>query len=167
MTLPALKSEGGARAPLRVVPAQDSPEDPDDGAPGSSPRKRLVLVAEDEGELRETLREIFSLEGHEVLEAADGEQALQVLRSHDVEVLLLDLHMPRQGGLSLLDEIDPPPPVVVIYSAFEFYSQADVQRRVGAKVFRFLRKPVPPSQLVASVADALAELDAMGGGSAD
>ena len=118
----------------------------------------MVLIAEDDASLRETLAEILELEGHECRLAGDGETALSMLVGDDIDVLVLDLHMPRRDGVSLLREIDPPPPAVVIYSAFEFFSPEEVEQAVGSKVFRWLRKPSPPAQLVAAVNAAIRAL---------
>lgn len=119
---------------------------------------RKILVAEDEEGLRQTLAEICGLEGHEVLAVEDGEAALAILQREPIDVLLLDLHLPRRDGVSLLQAIDPPPPVVIVYSAFEYYSPTEVAGLVGAKVFRSMRKPVPPAELLGAVSEAIAEL---------
>lgn len=135
--------------------------EPASGAGGSPRALRTVLIAEDEPGLRETLGEIFRLEGYETMEAEDGETALQVLTGGNVDVLLLDLHMPRIDGVSLLHRIDPPPPVVIICSAFEFYDPTEVRQVVGSKVFRMLRKPIPPRELLSAVADAITGLETL------
>jgi hypothetical protein len=61
-------------------------------------------------------------------------------------------------GVELLRRTDPPPPVVIIHSAFEFYSPLEVRAQVGSKIFRYLRKPVPPLEFLSTVKDALDEL---------
>ena len=62
-----------------------------------------VLVVDDDASLRDTLREILREEGHCVLLAENGKQALEVLRAHeDVAVVLLDLMMPVMNGLEFL-----------------------------------------------------------------
>lgn len=93
------------------------------------------------------------------MEAADGERALQILRERRVDVLILDLHLPRVDGVTVLHQIGPPPPIVIVHSAFEFYSPDQVGRDVGQRVFRMLRKPVPPPQLLSAVAEAVAALE--------
>ena len=120
-----------------------------------------VLLAEDDDRLRETLAEIIAMRGYRVIEAADGERALEQLSAEQVEVLILDLHMPRLDGLGVLERLDGPRPVVILYSAFEFYSP-DQLRQLGleGKVFRALRKPVPPPVLLSSVEEALGQLSA-------
>jgi DNA-binding response OmpR family regulator len=118
-----------------------------------------VLIVEDEPSLRETLRVMFQLQGYETVEAADGEVAFEILGNRDVDVLILDLALPKLNGFDLLQRIDPPPPMVIVHSAFEYFSPNDVRDGVGSKVFRMIRKPIPPPQLLSAVSDAIAELD--------
>lgn len=120
---------------------------------------RTVLIVEDEPALRETLRVIFQFQGYETVEAADGEFGLQILNERHVDVLILDLHLPKLNGVSLLQRIDPPPPMVIVHSAFEFFSPAEVRKSIGSKVFRMLRKPIPPPELLSAMSDAVAELE--------
>jgi DNA-binding response OmpR family regulator len=120
---------------------------------------RTVLIVEDEPAVRETLKVIFRLQGYETVEAEDGEIALQILSNRYVDVLILDLHLPKLNGVSLLQQIDPPPPMVIIHSAFEFYSPDEIGKGIGSKVFRMIRKPIPPPQLLSAVSAAVAELE--------
>jgi DNA-binding response OmpR family regulator len=143
---------------LRAVGDRESTRrEPAHGAsPGSV---RTVLIVEDEPAVRETLKVIFRLQGYETVEAEDGEVALQILSNRYVDVLILDLHLPKLNGVSLLQQIDPPPPMVIIHSAFEFYSPDEIGKGIGSKVFRMIRKPIPPPQLLSAVSAAVAELE--------
>ena len=118
-----------------------------------------MLIVEDEPAVRDTLKVIFRLQGYETVEAEDGEVALQILSNRYVDVLILDLHLPKLNGVSLLQQIDPPPPMVIIHSAFEFYSPDEIGKGIGSKVFRMIRKPIPPPQLLSAVSAAVAELE--------
>jgi len=118
-----------------------------------------VLIVEDEPALRETLRVIFEFHGYKTLEAPDGEIALQILNDRYVDVLILDLHLPKLDGASLLQRIDSPPPMVIVHSAFEFFTPDEMSKGVGSKVFRMIRKPIPPPQLLSAVSEAIAELE--------
>jgi len=118
-----------------------------------------VLIVEDEPAVRDTLKVIFRLQGYETVEAEDGEVALQILSTRYVDVLILDLHLPKLNGVSLLQQIDPPPPMVIVHSAFEFYSPDEIGKGIGSKVFRMIRKPIPPPQLLSAVSAAVAELE--------
>jgi len=124
-----------------------------DGQGGHSVGCR-ILVAEDDSDLRETLVEMLDSDQHEVIEAEDGEIALELLRVIDFEVLLLDLHMPKVDGFGVLSQIDVPPPRVIVYSAFEYYDLDELSERFGVKITAALQKPVHPRVLVATVESA-------------
>ena len=94
-----------------------------------------------------------------MVEAEDGQVALGLLQVQAFDVLVLDLHMPRADGVAMLRQIDVPPPVVIIYSAFAYFPPDAVRAEVGAKVFRYLQKPVPPLELIAVVNEVAGELD--------
>jgi two-component system response regulator HydG len=66
-----------------------------------SPRPLLLLV-DDDPQIRQLLSEIGTREGFEVLEAADGAAALEMLHRRHMDLVLLDLHMPRANGLDVL-----------------------------------------------------------------
>jgi CheY-like chemotaxis protein len=112
-----------------------------------------VLVAEDDHEIREALEALLSEVGYRVLTAADGRQALELLRqragSSDFPmVMLLDLMMPVMNGWEVLEELHKDPvlsllPVVVV-SAF-----ADQAPRTGVRAV--LRKPVEVGQLLGAL----------------
>ena len=63
-----------------------------------------VLVAEDEVKIREILVDFLS-DYYEVIEAKDGEEALRLFHSQQIDLVLLDLMMPGRDGFSVLKEI--------------------------------------------------------------
>lgn len=137
----------------------DAAADARDEAAGAVAPTRRVLVAEDEAGMRGSLAEILRSAGHIVTEAENGEVALRILNEKPIDVLVLDLVMPVRDGISLLQEIDPPPPVVVVYSAFEYVTPTQLRDAVGTKVFRTLEKPASPRAIIALVADAVEAFD--------
>jgi len=157
-----LEDEHDASPHLRAVGSREQTSPQQQAPPAESSRAvRKVLVTEDEPDLRATLRDIFHLEGYETVGAEDGAMAVEILTSETVDVLVLDLHMAKLDGVCLLQQIDAPPPMVIVYSAFEFYSPEAVRELVGSKVFRMLRKPVPPPELLSAVSEAIAELESL------
>jgi CheY-like chemotaxis protein len=66
----------------------------------------IVLVVDDDVEIRETLSHLLQQEGYTVLRAANGEQALAQLRTCHPNVMLLDLMMPVKSGWEVLEELD-------------------------------------------------------------
>jgi CheY-like chemotaxis protein len=113
-----------------------------------------VLVADDDEALRGTVTEILRTAGFAVTEACDGDEALQALSSGPVDVVVLDVRMPKRDGISVVEEIDPrpPPPAVLLVSAYML--ENDLRERLGDRVVAYLRKPVHPTDLVAAVDDA-------------
>ena len=67
----------------------------------SEPRPLLLLV-DDDAQIRQLLNEVGEREKFEVLEAADGSAAIEMLQRRHVDLVLLDLHMPRVNGLDVL-----------------------------------------------------------------
>jgi len=61
-----------------------------------------VLLVEDDEELRQMYREIFRRAGFQVFEAADGQRAVDVALMARPDIVLLDLMLPRQGGIAAL-----------------------------------------------------------------
>jgi DNA-binding response OmpR family regulator len=107
-----------------------------------------VLVVDDEDRVRTFLRRSLAGEGHDVLEAATGDEAIEVLAGNKVDLVLLDLVMPGRDGLSVLEEInaEPAPPAVVVLSGI-----ADVGARVAALengAADFVAKPFHLSELL-------------------
>jgi CheY-like chemotaxis protein len=121
-------------------------------------RPLSILVADDEAPLRWSISAILQSAGHRVVEADDGQVALGLLQEQDFDVLVLDLHMPNADGMAILRQVQVPPLIVIVYSAFAYFLVDAVRDAVGAKVFRYMQKPVPPLELIAAVNEAAAEL---------
>jgi CheY-like chemotaxis protein len=116
-----------------------------------------VLVVDDEEPVRTSVVEILRAAGYKVAEAVDGQDALDMLESGSVSVLLLDIRMPRRTGIEVLQALDSPPNVILM-SAYRF--EGEDKRSVGHKVFSHLMKPVAPRQLLDEVRAAIDREDA-------
>ena len=64
--------------------------------------KYVILIADDEAEIRDLLRLYLENSGYDVLEAADGLEALAILKKEHVDLAVLDVMMPRMNGLHVL-----------------------------------------------------------------
>ena len=94
-----------------------------------------ILVADDEKEIRELLRLYLENSGYKVVEAEDGQQALDILRSKPVDLCLLDIMMPKKDGYHVLQELRKESNIpVVILSAkdADSYAAKIVNNRLGA-----------------------------------
>ena len=114
-----------------------------------------ILIADDEKNIRTSVQRLFDLEGHRALVAADGDETLAILRREDVDLLILDLQMPRRDGFAVLQEMrstghDAPVIVLTGHGSVDKAVQAVKQ---GAH--DFLEKPPDPDRLLLSAANAL------------
>lgn len=84
-------------------------------------------------------------------EAADGHEALEMLRSRSVDVVVMDVRMPRLDGVSATAEIQklPQPPKVLILTTFDLDENALAGLRAGAS--GFLLKDAPGEEIVAAI----------------
>src|SRR5258708_19511667 len=64
-----------------------------------------ILIVDDEPQIRRVMRTTLSSNGYAVIEARSGEEALEILRKERPQLVLLDVHMPRIGGLEPCREI--------------------------------------------------------------
>jgi DNA-binding NtrC family response regulator len=101
-----------------------------------------ILVADDEKNIREGLREALMLDGYDVLLAADGKEALNALDRGEVDLVITDLKMPRLSGEELLRKVsaDFPTVPVIILTGHGTIESAVQAMHDGA--YDFLTKPV-------------------------
>lgn len=110
-----------------------------------------ILAVDDEPRVLTFLTRFLTDEGHRVVTAGDGRDALDVLDQQSVSLVLLDLMMPRVNGLQMLDSLKPrtgTPPVIVLSAA------SDVAARVQAfdrGAVDFVGKPFHAAELTARV----------------
>ncbi len=124
---------------------------------GVPPRKKRVLVVDDEPQVRETIGEALSLEGYEVTEASNGAEALALLRTVQPDVIVLDLWMPIMDGWEFRKaqvQSHPGIPLVVL-SALDLSHERLAELRAEALV----GKPFDLDELYESVAKAVGSSD--------
>ncbi|HKA63190.1 MAG TPA: response regulator, partial [Methylomirabilota bacterium] len=114
-----------------------------------------VLVVDDEAEIRSLLGAILQSNGYEAVTAEDGAAALQQVQREHPDVILLDLSMPRMGGLAALPEIkrlDPDVPVIIC-TAHADLATAVQAMKLGA--YDYLTKPFDVDLLALTVSRAV------------
>lgn len=75
------------------------------GAESVCPQRALVLVADDDDEVRGLLLELLTSAGYRVEEARDGKEAVEKTLAHDVSLVLIDLNMPRMNGQKAVEAL--------------------------------------------------------------
>lgn len=109
-----------------------------------------VLIADDEKEIRELLRLYLENEHYKVIEAEDGQQALELLAKENIDLVLLDIMMPKVDGYHVLRELRNNNNIpVIILSAKDGDSEKILGLNLGAD--DYLAKPFNPLEAVARV----------------
>ena len=119
------------------------------------PARAKVLVVDDEESIRSVLRQALTDAGHHVLLASDGEQALELLRTNDIEVMLLDMRMPGLSGLDVLSEVrvlSPDTYVIMVTAIAELSTAVDAMKQ-GA--YDYVAKPFGLDDVTMAVQRAL------------
>lgn len=111
-----------------------------------------VLVVDDEPGMRETLVDILETVGYEVSAAGDGEQALDAVRENDVDVVVMDVQMPKRDGVSVLQQLRPPPPTIIMMTAYAIEER--LRSAVDANAFAILHKPFAVNRLLSLIESA-------------
>jgi DNA-binding NtrC family response regulator len=103
-----------------------------------------ILVADDERNIRKNLGMVLEAAGHQVDEARDGDEALELCKQKHPEIGFVDLHMPKMEGLEVLAHIRAisPKTAVVIITAYGSAANAVEAMKLGA--VDFLEKPFDP-----------------------
>ncbi len=142
------------RSALLLSPTawQQPPLATESAAGDGKARQPVVLVADDSPTQRSWLREHLGQWGLQVIETRDGQEALDVLGALAIDLLLLDIDMPRIDGFGVLEALHQSeaavPPVIMLSSRS---SQRDREAAVGLGAREFLAKPASPDELQQSI----------------
>ncbi len=114
-----------------------------------------LLITDDDLEFRETLRTAFEPEGLHVLLAGDGEEALQIVHSREVHLVLLDMHMPKLSGLETLRRLKQFRSMLPCILLSARLDDLLIEQALLARAFSVLAKPVTLRQITGTVRQAL------------
>ena len=121
-----------------------------------------ILVVDDNKEIVYSISELLKYEGYQVVKAYDGMEALQVLEEHKVDLILLDVMMPRLNGLSALMKLreNYHIPVIILSAKTE---ESDKVSGLVLGADDYVEKPYNPAELMARVKAHLRRYHAWGG----
>ncbi len=110
---------------------------------------KKVLVVDDNPVSRELVREVLSSPDLEVLEAADGNEALRMISVEMPNVVLLDIRMPVLTGFDVLREIrrDPKYGRIRVLAFTAFAMREEREKAIAAGFDGYVTKPIDPSLL--------------------
>ncbi|MBE7473522.1 MAG: hybrid sensor histidine kinase/response regulator [Anaerolineae bacterium] len=119
--------------------------------------EETVLLVEDEGAVRHFVGRVLRRLGYTVLEATNGEEALQVAAEYEgmIHLLLTDMVMPQMGGKVLADRLQPRQPGLKVLFVSGYTDSGIVHQGVLEAGIAFLQKPFSPEQLARKVREVL------------
>ncbi|HYT38753.1 MAG TPA: response regulator transcription factor [Acidimicrobiia bacterium] len=122
----------------------------------STPRvtRRLVLVVDDEPMLRHLLSRLLRMEGYEVMEAEDGQEALEIVNGSQPDLVLLDVMLPTRDGIDVLGDLRRTSDVpVILVSALGDEADRVIGLKAGAD--DYVVKPFSAAELSARIESVL------------
>ncbi|MGY6216623.1 PAS domain-containing hybrid sensor histidine kinase/response regulator [Methylolobus aquaticus] len=113
------------------------------------PARRRILIVDDEREIADTLSFLLAARGHSVQTAYDGEEALAIVAEASFDVVILDIRMPRLGGLEVARRLRSQPRLehLTLIAMTGFGTATDAAASTAAGFDWHLVKPVRLSQL--------------------
>jgi DNA-binding response OmpR family regulator len=118
-------------------------------------KPRTVLVVEDDEDILSLVTKRLRLDGYEVIEARDGDEALALAQKRKPDIAVLDLGLPGLDGIDVLRRIraDKKLSGMLIVVLTARAQEADVRRGFEAGADAYVRKPFSPTKLSESVSD--------------
>jgi signal transduction histidine kinase/ActR/RegA family two-component response regulator len=139
VSLPELAAESAAAGP---------PHDRRESQAGTE----SILVVEDEAGVRSMVRETLSQRGYKVIEARNGEEALRLFeeQGNNIDLLLMDVVMPKGGGLDVAEKLRARTPKILLMSGY-----TDRINEIEESKFHLLHKPFAPDTLAQRIREVL------------
>ena len=116
-----------------------------------------ILVVDDEPTIVRLMEFILARQGHEMIVAVNGEEALHKIRTQQPDLVLLDIMMPRIDGYEVAQQVRADPataslPIIMLSAKAQ---EEDIRKGVDVGVDEYITKPFSPEHLVHVVADYL------------
>lgn len=120
------------------------------------PDAKKILVVDDEKEINETLSEVLTNRGHQMFSVFDGDEAIKILKENNIDLVLLDMRMPKVDGIQVIKAIKqyaPKTRIMVITG----YADTYLQKAKELGVDGFFIKPVRLDSIIQRMKELLEE----------
>ncbi|MCS6801713.1 MAG: response regulator [Chloroflexota bacterium] len=118
---------------------------------------KTILLVDDEDLIRLLVRTTIENEEYRLLEAADGEEALEIVRREHPDLVLLDVGMPRRNGFEVVEQIkqDPATKDTIVVMLTAHGREVDRLRGLGLGADDYFTKPFSPLDLLRKIRELL------------
>jgi len=149
-------SEPGQGATFKIyLPRESEAAAPTEtpASPALSQRHGTILLVEDDARVRQAVRRLLEKVGYEVLEARDGEEGIDVSRTHSghIDVLVTDLMMPKMDGRALATSLAVTRPEMRVVFTSGYTDDAVLRRGLIDSAHAFVQKPFTGEQLAHTI----------------
>jgi PAS domain S-box-containing protein len=116
-----------------------------------------ILVAEDNREVRKLTKEMLTRKGYQVIEAVDGEQAIQKFldQQETIDLLLLDVVMPKKNGKEVYEEIIKVKPKIKVIFTSGYTGDVVIDKGIREEAMDFIQKPLSVKDLLFKIREVL------------
>lgn len=116
-------------------------------------QKTKILIADDNPNIRETLKDILTEKGYDIETVADGYELLNYLKGESPAVLVLDLIMPQKDGMEVFSAVRriSPDTRIIIYTGFQKYEHTMYAKSAD----KFLLKSEGPEKLIRAIEEVI------------
>ena len=118
--------------------------------------KSNILIVDDENVARQSLTDILKLEGYNVASASNGQTAVEYIRTHPVDLMIVDLRMPGMNGLDVIQVVNQASPDTEVILLTAYGSTDSAVQALRLRIHDYLTKPAAPAQVISSVKKGLA-----------
>jgi DNA-binding response OmpR family regulator len=118
--------------------------------------KSSILIVDDEIVARQSLTDILKLEGYNTVAVPNGPSAVEHVRTHPVDLVIVDLRMPGMDGLQVVQAINQVSPDTEVVLLTAYGSMDTAVQALRLRIHDYLTKPASPPQVLASVKKGLA-----------
>ena len=122
--------------------------------------KSNILVVDDEPVARQSLTDILRLEGYTVNSVPNGQAAVEYVRTHPVEIMVVDLRMPGMDGLEVVQVVNQISPETEIILLTAFGTTESAVQALRLRIHDYLLKPASPAQVISSIKKGLSRREA-------
>ncbi|MBP1709907.1 MAG: response regulator CheY-like receiver domain [Deltaproteobacteria bacterium] len=121
--------------------------------------KGKILIVDDETSVRELFTGVFTDEDYEVITTEDGNQALDILKRDNIDVIFLDLKLFGMNGIDLCRQMREAKPMSMIFAITGWAPLFEIEECRQAGFDDYFEKPLDMDMLLEAVADAIKKLD--------
>ncbi|MCD6296968.1 MAG: response regulator [Deltaproteobacteria bacterium] len=122
----------------------------------------LILIIDDDTEIREVLRQILERAGYEVMEASDGREGINLYRERQADLIITDIVMPKKDGLETITDLRvefPGSKIIAISGGGRLDPKPYLELAEGFGADRLLTKPFGHEELLEAVQALLGRSD--------